>query len=147
MIDMLPLAIISVAIEKRLMNDYLPHWDIFHTAWTFLTERFDKHIEKNHDSENGVIIVDTSTNMDERKTRQIINDLIKYGSNMQSITRVKDESYFFPSESQQVIQIADAASYCTLKKLNRCDKFFKYWVKITNKDLYFAHFAYLCSIV
>jgi hypothetical protein len=132
MISGLPIALISVGIDKHFLNDYLPRWNIFNTAWTFLIERFDMHCEMKG-SDKGIIIIDKRTNMDEKKIKQTINGILKHGTNFKNINRIKKEPSFFPSKSQHGIQIADAVSYCTLKNLNRCEKFMSYWKTVTNK--------------
>ena len=51
----------------------------------------------------------------------------------QKILNVSKDFYFFPSETQHVIQIADAASYCILRILHKYTKFLSYWKIIINK--------------
>jgi Protein of unknown function (DUF3800) len=38
-IDILPINVISVGIDKINLIRYYPHWNTFNAAWTFLTEK------------------------------------------------------------------------------------------------------------
>jgi hypothetical protein len=133
LIHELPITIISVGINKLRIQHVYPEWNIFTAAWTFLTERFDSFISDARPEEMGEIVVDTSSNMDETKVRKIVRGLIEHGSYYQNIKNIHDEPSFFPSEMIHGIQIADAASYCTLKYLKGCRKFNNYWNLIMDK--------------
>ncbi|HKQ21421.1 MAG TPA: DUF3800 domain-containing protein [Nitrososphaeraceae archaeon] len=124
-IDNLPITIISVGIHKQRMSIEYPSWDIFKAIWTFMVERYDAFLyERNA---RGCIVIDRSTNMDELKITKIIRSLIENGSNYVNITNLENEVYFFPSDTQHGIQIADAASYCVLRTLDANIKFQPYW--------------------
>jgi hypothetical protein len=68
----LPITIISVGINKPKVQYTYPEWNIFTAAWTFLTERFDSFISDTKLPVNGEIIVDTSSNMDEKEIKKIV---------------------------------------------------------------------------
>jgi hypothetical protein len=131
MIDSLPLTIISVGINKQRIRTEYPSWDIHHSIWTFMIERYDWFLfDRNV---RGTLIVDRSTNIEQCKVTQIINDLILHGSGYQNITNLNNDFYFFPSKTQHAIQVADAVSYCILRTLNKNINFHSYWSKIINK--------------
>jgi hypothetical protein len=135
MIETLPITVILVGIDKvRLVSEY-PQWDIFKAAWTFLTERFDRHIIDNDMRVNkGIIIVDKSSKIPEANITKIVNDLRRFGSYYQpNIDNIVEEPIFIDSKVREAVQIADACAYCTLKHLTRYDKFKKYWEIVHNK--------------
>jgi hypothetical protein len=129
----LPVTIISVGINKIQFELMHPDWDSFNVAWTFLLERFDRFISDNNSKDKGEIVVDISSNMNEREIKRIIKYLIKHGTPYQYISHVAEEPSFFYSETIHGIQVADAASYCTLRHLNGYTKFCNYWNIIMGK--------------
>lgn len=133
-IDLLPITAISVGINKAMMKDTMPNWNIFNAAWTFLCERFDMFIDDNGDNMNkGLIIVDKSSKLPEKEVTAVVSRLRKYGSNYQAIDTLAEEPIFIDSHLREGIQVADACAYATLKHLNGHEKFEKYWEAVRGK--------------
>jgi hypothetical protein len=133
MIDSMPITVVSVGIDKIKSRGQYPNWNILNAAWTFLIERFDNFVYDKDGNDNGKIVVDISTNTDTRQISTLVKTLIIAGSNIQNIRTVTEAPSFFPSKTQHVLQIADAAVYCTLRNLNNYTKFDPYWNIIKNK--------------
>lgn len=127
-INTLPITVISIGIDKLEFIKKYSEPDIFKSAWTFLTERFDGYISDNGKDQNkGIIIVDKSSKIPETDICKIVQRLRKFGSYYQDIKHLVEEPIFIESDLREGIQIADACAYCTLKHLTRYDKFKPYW--------------------
>ena len=133
-INTLPITVISIGIDKLEFIKKYPQPDIFSSAWTFLTERFDNYISDNGNNINkGIIIVDKSSKIPEKDICKVVNRLRKTGSYYQSIYHIVEEPIFIESDLREGIQIADACAYCTLKHLTGYDKFKPYWNIVSQK--------------
>lgn len=133
-IELLPIRVISVGIDKALVQAQKPHWNIFNAAWTFLCERFDMYIDDNGNSLNkGLIIVDKSSKMPEKEITNTVSRLRRFGSSFQDLSTLAEEPIFIDSHLREGIQVADACAYATLKNLNGHDKFTKYWDVVRGK--------------
>jgi hypothetical protein len=137
-INQMPLTIISVGIDKNALPNHFPNWETVNSAWTFIAERFDKHISEHNNkssykSDKGIIIVDKSSRSIHKEVTEIINRLRQFGSNTQQIDNIVDEPMFISSAVSEQIQIADASAYCTMKHLNNAPIFTGYWNIIYSK--------------
>ena len=125
----LPFTIVSVVIDKHSMlsGNYI-NWKVNIASWTFLTERFDRYISENSEWGNkGLLIVDSQTKEVNNEIREIVNDLLRYGSLYHQYKRILEEPLFVPSYNRIGLQIADAVSYCTLKHFYSNADFVEYW--------------------
>lgn len=127
----LPITIVSVAINKRLLRIRCPTWDVFTTAWNFLTERFDNFIKEETSCQEGTVKVDKSTKEQQTDVKKIIMELRKNKSKFASFQYIKGIPTFLNSETSEGIQVADAVSFCTIKHLRKHHCFPPYWANIT----------------
>jgi uncharacterized protein DUF3800 len=112
-----------------------PDLEPLRASWTFITERFDKHLSdnKNNLDNKGIIVIDKSSRSSDQVATSVINYIRKNGSNTQSINNIVEEPMFISSSVSEHMQIADASAYCTMKYLNNTPTFRGYWNIIWNK--------------
>jgi Protein of unknown function (DUF3800) len=133
-INGLPITLIAVGIDKLEFIKKYDKNDIFRAAWTFLVERFEMHIDDMGKNTNeGLIIVDTSSKIPENDICKIVYRLRKFGSYWKNINHLVEEPIFIKSDFREAIQIADACAYCTLKHLTGYDKFKPFWPTVEGK--------------
>ncbi len=130
----LDITTISVIINKKLLKEQYPTWKVFNTAWTYLIERFDKHIEcGDHANEGGIVKIDKSTSKQQADVFKIVNELRKEGSYWQNVNHIIQEPTFVNSAGVEGVQVADAIAYCTFRNKTGSTKFKPYWDKIYDK--------------
>ena len=103
-------------------------------AWTFLVERFDRHISNSRAAlfERGLILSDKGSY--ENKIVKIVSELIRYGSKFHPIGNLIEVPIFAASYDHQLIQIADACAYCINKYHTANPSIFQnYWHILYNK--------------
>ncbi len=106
----------------------------FKTAWTYLVERYDKHIEwSGKADEGGIIKMDKSTSKQQADAFKIVNELRKKGSNWQDVNHIIQDPTFVNSAAVEGVQVADAIAYCTFRHKTGSTKFEPYWEKIYGK--------------
>jgi hypothetical protein len=132
-IERLPITIVSVAINKMLLKQRCPTWDVFTTAWIYLTERFDNFVKEETSCQEGTVRVDKSTKEQQANVQQIFADLQKKESKFASFQYVKGTPTFQNSESSEGIQVADAVAFCTIKHMRKHNRFIPYWSNITKR--------------
>src|SRR5947209_13265467 len=81
--------------------------------------------------DRGLILSDKSSY--ESKIVKIVIELIKYGSKFKTINNLIEIPIFATSDNHQLIQIADACAYCTMKYYYSSPLFEHYWYAICNK--------------
>ncbi|MBV9178114.1 MAG: DUF3800 domain-containing protein [Nitrososphaeraceae archaeon] len=133
--SLMPITIISVGIEKRLIQNAFPYWNPLRAAWIFITERFDRYISENsmNSLDKGIIMIDKGSRSSDKVATSVINHIRKNGSNTQQINHIIEEPVFISSAVSEPMQIADASAYCTMKYLTNASKFVNYWDMIYNK--------------
>ncbi|MDE2591015.1 MAG: DUF3800 domain-containing protein, partial [Patescibacteria group bacterium] len=132
-IEKLPITIVSVAINKMLLKQRCPTWDVFTTAWIYLSERFDNFVREETTCQEGTVRVDKSTKEQQTDVQKIISDLQKNKSKYASFQYVKGNPIFLNSESSEGIQIADAVAFCTIKHMRKHHRFIPYWNNIIKR--------------
>jgi hypothetical protein len=131
LITTLPITIVCSGIVKNKLRMYD---NLLRYVWTFLVERFDKHISNSRAVifEKGLILSDKGSY--ENKIVKIVSELIRHGSQFQQISNLIEIPIFATSYDHQLIQIADACAYCTMKYHTANRSIFQnYWHIIYNK--------------
>lgn len=128
LISNLPITVISVVIDKLWFEIFYSNWNIFNTAWSILFQRFDYYLEREFNGEHhGRIRIDKSTKDQHRKIERIVNSLQNDLVEAKKIKNIIGKPFFVNSESSELIQVADAVGYCTLKHLTGTKKFKNFW--------------------
>lgn len=131
MVSGLSIKIITVVIDKDLLQQKHPNWKIFKTAWNILMKRFDLYLESlNILNEKGRIKIDRVTVEQRQELNKIIKEMRGNKKKWQRIDNIVGDPVFATSHGTEGIQIADAIAYCTTKYLTKNERFNKYWQKI-----------------
>jgi Protein of unknown function (DUF3800) len=130
LINVLPITIICSGIDKDALYNY---YKLLRFVWTFLVERFDKHILESigNPRDRGLVLSDK--NPYEREITMLVREVIRDGSKFQTIDHLIEAPLFVNSYDHQLIQIADACAYCTMKYYFSSPLFENYWYAIRNK--------------
>lgn len=129
-ISKLNIILVSSVINKEEYYDNNTDDDVELKAWTHILERCDMeigdaHKRKGNFSEKGIIITDHYTSNDhDQKIKEFLEYLRLYGSGFHTIKHIIEEPLFTISKWRNMVQIADAVAYCTIKSLLG-DNFFK----------------------
>lgn len=131
MIGGLDCAGIIVTINKNKLQKEQPKWDVLHTAWSFLLEKYEVFLQENSTS-LGKIKIDKSSNSLYNKTTNIIQIIMEAGTSSQKFSRIAQPTF---ADSSRVfgIQVADAFAYCALKRKTNDYRFARYWDVVYGK--------------
>jgi len=132
MITDLSAVIISVAIDKPLLEQTRPNWKIFKIAWTILISRFNQYLE--YDAlrkEPAIVKIDKSTSKNRKDLNSLFEEMRSHKHKHQRIDKILGEPIFVNSDAIEGIQVADAVSYCTNRYLEKKSQFTDYWKMIT----------------
>ncbi|TVP40537.1 DUF3800 domain-containing protein [Candidatus Nitrosocosmicus arcticus] len=129
LISRLNINLVSVVIDKQKYQTKHPIDEVERDCWKFLIERLDMGVadlrrQSGFTWENGLVITDhfSSTNHDEL-IRSYFQSIRVNGTTYHDVKCIIEEPLFTISKWRNLIQIADAASYCVVMYLMQ-DSFF-----------------------
>ena len=123
----LPITIISVVIDKLLLEIIYEKWNVFNTAWNILFQRFDDFLKSSNEHSKGILRIDKSDKTQHKKIAKIVQTLQIDLTEAHKIHNVVGNPFFVNSEASELVQIADAVGYCTIKHMTEDRNFQKYW--------------------
>lgn len=136
LISELPITSISVAIDKKCLQDSHPNWKVFKIAWTVLVSRFNNYLAEmkiDYEQTEGFIKIDKTAGEERTNIVEIFNEMRNHKKPHQRIDNIIGDPLFVNSDAIEGIQIADSIAYCTTKYLDGKVKFGSYWHLIKDR--------------
>ncbi|MCE2505593.1 MAG: DUF3800 domain-containing protein [Nitrosopumilaceae archaeon] len=130
----------AIAIDKqKFVKRHADLNEILDYGHMLLIERYDKFLQENDCK--GIVRIDRTTapnkaelNQKDEYIRKLINKIRKRGTRWQPpAISIVEEPHFLPSHIRKGLQIADAISYCTNRKINNNSDFDSYWKIVFSK--------------
>lgn len=124
LIKTLDLCLVTVIIDKQLINQSNPNYNFLpkERSWEFLIERYNYHLRNDRDHK-GIIISDAVENNIEKTHREFAKGIITKSTHVTGGYFI-ESILFEPSESSNLLQLVDLASYAIQKRYNRGDDTF-----------------------
>lgn len=132
-------AIVTVIDKQKFVKKHSDLSEILDYGHMLLIERYDKFLQENYCK--GIVRIDRTTapnkaelNQKDEHIRRLINKIRKRGTRWQPPAKsIVEEPYFLHSHIRKGLQVADAISYCTNRKINNNTDFDSYWKIVYSK--------------